>query len=312
MRRGTMGRRFRIARVALAASLALAGLAFSAAPAQAIFHLMKIREVYPGTSGATHNDAFIELQMFAAGQNFVAGHEVTTYGPAGGTPHSYPIPGNVPNGESQRTILIGGSAVGDSDADFQDVGLGPAISPSGGAVCFPDAEPPDCVSWGNFTGNASLPPPGAGTPVAPAGIPDGSSIERSIAPNCPTLLENADDTNDSLTDFGIAAPTPRNNATAPTETPCTGGGGGGPDTTITKKPKDKTKKKRVTYAFTSSVAGATFQCSENGKPFHTCTSPHTFRAKKGKNRFEVRAVDAAGNVDQTPADDRFKRKKRKR
>jgi hypothetical protein len=34
--------------------------------------------------------------------------------------------------------------------------------------------------------------------------------------------------------------------------------------------------------------------------------------KKGKHTFEVRAVDAAGNVDPTPASDTWKRKKKKK
>jgi hypothetical protein len=308
-----MGRRSRTARVAVMTGLALAGAAFAAAPAQAAFHFMKVREVFPGTSGASHNDAFVELQMFAPGQNFVSGHEITTHS-ADGDPTGPPIvmPFDVPNGENQRTVLIGDTAV--PDADFTEGTLNTRLLVTGGAVCFPDAEPPDCVSWGIFFNNAALPAPGSGTPIAAGGIPDGSSIERSIAPNCPTLLEAADDTNNSATDFAIAAPSPRNNATAPTETACGpggggAGGGGGPDTKIDKKPKDKTKKRKVTYRFSSSTPGATFQCSENGKPFRSCTSPHTYRAKKGKNEFEVRAVDAAGTVDQTPADDKFKVKK---
>jgi hypothetical protein len=308
-----MGRGSRVGRIALATAVAVAGTALAAPAASATFHLMKVREVFPGTAAASHNDAFIELQMYVAGQNLVGGHPVTTYAPGGGTPHTYVIPGNVPNGESQRTILISGIGVGDSSTDFQDSGLGPAISSTGGAVCFPDATPPDCVSWGNFTGNASLPAPGAGTPVAPTGIPDGFSIERSIAPNCPTLLEDADDTNDSLVDFALATPSPRLNATPPTETPCAGAGnpGGGPNTTITKGPKKKTKKKKATFEFTSDTPGATFECSLDGKPFTPCTSPHEVKVKKGKHSFEVRAV-LNGTPDGSPAEQDWKVKKKKR
>jgi len=48
------------------------------------------------------------------------------------------------------------------------------------------------------------------------------SLERSIAPGCPTLLEAGDDTDNSSADFTLAAPSPRNNATTPTETACAG------------------------------------------------------------------------------------------
>jgi hypothetical protein len=301
-----MGRRFGTARVVIAAVLALAALALPAAPAQAVFHLMKIREVYTG-SPSDSNSQFVELQMYAFGQNLVQGHSVHFYAASGSNTPTETFAANVPNGANQSTILI---ATAQAEAEFgvqADLEMPPKattdFNPAGGAVCFENI---DCVSWGSFSGAPMSP---TGTPAS--AIPAGSSLERSIAPNCPTLLESGDDTNNSLIDFGLAAPSPRNNATTPTEMECTGGSGG-PDTQITKAPKNKTKKRKVTYEFISSSPGATFQCSANGKPFDPCTSPHTFRGKKGKNEFEVRAVDAAGNVDQTPAEDKFKVKKKRK
>jgi hypothetical protein len=85
-----------------------------------------------------------------------------------------------------------------------------------------------------------------------------------------------------------------------------------PDTTITGQPKAKTKKKSATFSFTSSEAGSTFECSLNGAPFTSCTSPLTVKGKKGKNNFKVRATDSAGNVDPTPASVDWKVKKKKR
>ena len=85
-----------------------------------------------------------------------------------------------------------------------------------------------------------------------------------------------------------------------------------PHTAITQRPKDKTRKKKATFAF-SSEAGSTFQCSVDGAPFSACTSPDTLKVSKGKHHFEVRAIDAAGNVDGSPATDDWKvKKKRKR
>jgi hypothetical protein len=88
-----------------------------------------------------------------------------------------------------------------------------------------------------------------------------------------------------------------------------------PNTTITKAPKNKTRKKRATFTFSGTdvrvLAG--FQCSLDGAAFASCTSPHKVKVKKGKHTFAVRAVDQAGNVDATPATDRWKvKKKRKR
>lgn len=83
-----------------------------------------------------------------------------------------------------------------------------------------------------------------------------------------------------------------------------------PDTTITKGPKPKTKKKQATIEF-SSEAGATFECSLNGAPYTPCTSPDAVKGKKGRNRFEVRARDAAGNVDGSPAGVHWKVKQKR-
>jgi hypothetical protein len=86
-----------------------------------------------------------------------------------------------------------------------------------------------------------------------------------------------------------------------------------PDTQLTKHPRDKTKKKAATFEFTGTDtrAVASFECSLNGAPFTSCTSPLTVKGKKGKNHFEVRAKDAAGNVDPTPATFNWKVKKKK-
>ena len=88
-----------------------------------------------------------------------------------------------------------------------------------------------------------------------------------------------------------------------------------PETTITAGPKAKvkTKKKRkaVSFSFSASEAGAVFQCSLDGKPFTPCASPLQSKVKRGKHAFSVRAADAAGNVDQTPATLSFKVKRKR-
>ena len=75
-----------------------------------------------------------------------------------------------------------------------------------------------------------------------------------------------------------------------------------PDTTITSAPPALTKSKTPIYAFTSNDAGASFQCSLDGAAFAACASPFTTPpVADGKHSFGVRAVDAAGYVDATPA-----------
>ena len=97
------------------------------------------------------------------------------------------------------------------------------------------------------------------------------------------------------------------------EPPSNGGSGDidPPETTITKRPKDKTKKKSATFEFSSDEPGSSFQCSLDDGPFQPCSSPDTLKVKKGKHSFEVRATDAAGNADPTPAADAWKVKKKK-
>ena len=88
-----------------------------------------------------------------------------------------------------------------------------------------------------------------------------------------------------------------------------------PDTQITAGPEGKTRKKSATVTFsgTDARAVAAFQCRLDGDAFETCSSPKTYSGlKKGFHTVEVRAVDAAGNVDPTPALRTWKVKKKKK
>ena len=85
-----------------------------------------------------------------------------------------------------------------------------------------------------------------------------------------------------------------------------------PETTITKAPPAKTAKKKTTVEFSSNEAGATFECSLDGAAFEACTSPKALTVKPGKHKVAVRAKDAAGNVDATPATASWKVKKKRK
>ena len=79
-----------------------------------------------------------------------------------------------------------------------------------------------------------------------------------------------------------------------------------PKTRIDHGPKSQTKKRRITFRFSSDDTAATYECSLDGKPFQPCASPLRKRVGKGRHSFAVRAVDAAGNVDQPAARLSFK------
>ncbi|HEX6666601.1 MAG TPA: hypothetical protein VF081_08415 [Solirubrobacterales bacterium] len=285
----------------LALSVAVLG-ALAAAPAQASFHLMKIREVFAGPGSA-----YVELQMYASGQNFVAGHSIRVYDAEGKTVVEVPFPANVARGDSQSTLLVATAGTAADAILPPDV-----LKAAGGAVCFDDL---DCVSWGAFTGAAKIAGP-AGTP-APA-IPDGLALQRTIGRGCATALDTADDSEDSAADFVVAAPAPRPNSAVPTEQPCgisttapgTGGGKAGehgaPQTTLRGKPAKRTTDRTPTFKFTANEKGAKFECKLDGKAFRACRSPYTTKSLAlGPHTFRVRAVVDGHHTDASPATFRF-------
>jgi hypothetical protein len=84
-----------------------------------------------------------------------------------------------------------------------------------------------------------------------------------------------------------------------------------PTTTITKAPPHRTKKRTAKFSFKAGLGGATFECSMDGKPFKPCHSPKKYtRLALGMHTFKVRALDPAGNTDNSPATAKFKIVKR--
>ena len=75
-----------------------------------------------------------------------------------------------------------------------------------------------------------------------------------------------------------------------------------PETTIDAGPQDGTTNTTARFTFSSNEAEATFECSLDGDAFAGCSSPHEYAGPGvGAHTFAVRAIDAAGNVDATPA-----------
>lgn len=285
----------------IACAAALLGLLVLAPAASASFHLMKISELGKGGAGLPD---YLELQMYSGGQNLVGGHSIASYQSDGTLQDTFTFPGDVAFGDNQRTILV---ARDDGTlpvvADFITPDL---VLTNNGAACFIDSLPLngiDCVAYGTFAGFAGGAPSSAGTP-APAPAP-GSALHRSIAPGCATFLEDSDDTDDSATDFAVAAPSPRNNATAPAEQECDTTA---PQTEITKGPQGKIDEHRAKFKFTSNESGSSFDCKFDQSVFKDCDSPKKYKGlDDGKHKFRVRATDPAGNTDPTPAKAKFKR-----
>ncbi|HYO68245.1 MAG TPA: Ig-like domain-containing protein, partial [Archangium sp.] len=75
-----------------------------------------------------------------------------------------------------------------------------------------------------------------------------------------------------------------------------------PDTTIVSGPPTRTNATSATFDFSSPEAGVTFECSLAGAAFISCSDPETFTGLDERTHtLQVRARDASGNVDPTPA-----------
>jgi hypothetical protein len=280
------------------------------APAAHAISKIKIREVYSGTN----DDSYVELEAFdywgVAGQT-LPGKSLVLFDPAGNPTIRFTFVKGDDLGSYNTFFLVGDTGV------EQTFGLTPnvvdpdmEIDPAAGAACWNVGDTPiDCASWGAFTGEAKLEAYSeskAGNPAFPGGIPAGKAIKRTIAPNCPTWIEEEDDTDDSATDFFEADPEPHTPGNWPMENgefiehECVSGMPD--DTAIGQKPSPVANSGSA--HFTYSATGATsYQCKLDTAPrYSTCPSSgqdYTGLAE-GLHLFEVRALNGNG-YDKTPA-----------
>ena len=75
-----------------------------------------------------------------------------------------------------------------------------------------------------------------------------------------------------------------------------------PETTITDGPPDPTPDPTASFIFESNEPNSTFECKLDLNEWEICMSPQDYAGlAEGAHTFEVRAIDEAGNMDQTPA-----------
>jgi len=75
-----------------------------------------------------------------------------------------------------------------------------------------------------------------------------------------------------------------------------------PETTIDSGPSGTVPSASASFSFSSNTAGSTFECKLDGAAFASCSSPRQYAGlTEGSHTFSVRATDAEGNVDPTPA-----------
>jgi Bacterial Ig-like domain len=75
-----------------------------------------------------------------------------------------------------------------------------------------------------------------------------------------------------------------------------------PDTTIDSGPSGTTTSTGASFGFSASEIGATYQCKLDAGAWVACSSPRSYSGLAvGSHTFSVRALDALGNADATPA-----------
>ena len=75
-----------------------------------------------------------------------------------------------------------------------------------------------------------------------------------------------------------------------------------PETTIDQAPDLFSRNSQATFWFSSNDANATFECRIDNETPASCKSPYVRTLADGPHSFSVRAADAAGNRDETPAE----------
>ena len=141
------------------------------------------------------------------------------------------------------------------------------------------------------------PPPPGPPPPPPPPLPPGpppSPPPPSPPPPSPTPPSPAP-----------PPPPPSSPAPAPAPPPQplrTAGDTTAPNTRITGAPRPRTRTRAASLRFVSSEPHSRFQCRLDRAAWRRCSSPQSYRRlKKGLRRFSVRAIDAAGNADPSPA-----------
>jgi hypothetical protein len=275
-------------------------------PAAHAISMIKIREVYPGSN----NDSYVELQAYASfiyAGNTLPGKSVVLLDKEGHPTIRFTFTEANNLGSDNTMFLVGDTGVPATfgvTPDVTDPGM--EIDPAGGAACWNVGDTPvDCVSWGDFTGEAALEEysgTSAGNPADPNGIPPGKAITRLITPNCPTWLEAEDDTDDSATDFVDANPSPHpaGDFNFGPESPCFSGM---PENTkILEEPSDPSSDSSPHFTYSAATA-TSYQCKlDNAPRFTACPNEGQSYSGlgDGTHTFQVRGLNSNG-PDKAPA-----------
>ncbi len=168
-----------------------------------------------------------------------------------------------------------------------------------------DVSDPDTAVTGGPTGTVAN-SNGTFTYSAEPGVSFECAIDSGAFAVCPGSGKAFPGQADGPHTFQVRAKAPsgRTDATPATRTFTVDSGP--PDSTITDGPSGPTNSAAPSFSFTSNEAGSSFACSVDSGSFASCTSPHTLAAlAEGDHTFRVRATDAVGNQETSPASREF-------
>lgn len=221
----------------------------------------------------------------------------------------------------------------DVDGQWRAIGLEPDIgadelasATSTSIVCPPTAtfsspvsETVFCTATVTDTAPSPTTPGGRVTFFATGGIISGDCLLIASSVNSSNCLMNYSPIPNSLGSHAVVATYKGDSShegsqgsTSITVIEKTAPGGGGssipppppnppPTTQLKKHPAKRTTKQPAKFTFSSNEPGSRFECMLDKKAFRACSSPYRKKVKLGKHVFQVRAVDAQGKADPSPA-----------
>jgi hypothetical protein len=195
----------------------------------------------------------------------------------------------------------------DTSAPFERIGCGPETGPSS---TYNHKAPTFTPTVGGTMGFAAF-----GARASETWTPSTPLIERTDARAGTTNQATLETADSGATTLAAGTPVTLNStgsASTSTEVSCGGNlkpaaASPPPDTTppdssITAQPANPTTSTDASFSFSSTESGSSFQCSLDGAAYASCTSPKTYSGLgAGNHNFSVKATDAAGNTDSTPA-----------
>ncbi len=221
----------------------------------------------------TRDGCLIEFTFESTGTKYV---RLTVTGPAGGTSaseHSFGV-GSAPDTTPPETSI---DASPSSPTQATAASFSFSSSEAGSSFqCKLDS-----AAW-----------TGCSSPQSYSGL---SVADHTFSVRATDPAGNVDDT-PAIDTWTVEATPPPPPPPPPDTTP--------PETSIDASPSSPTQATAASFSFSSSEAGSSFQCKLDSAAWTGCSSPQSYSGLSvADHTFSVRATDAAGNVDDTPAID---------